>query len=58
MFFLLLYLMLVTLVMGFLPEWSTATALLVPLAVVVMVRVALALTSPKQKTPGDSGTGG
>jgi len=58
MFFLLLYLTLVTLAMGFLPEWSTAAALLVPLAVVLMVRVALALTSPKQKTPGDSGTGG
>lgn len=58
MFFLLLYLTLVTLAMGFLPEWSTATALLVPLAVVVMARVALALTSHKQKTPGDSGTGG
>lgn len=57
MFLLLLYLMLVTLAMGFLPEWSTATALLVPLAVVVMVRMALALTSPKQKTPGDSGSG-
>ncbi len=58
MFFLLLYLTLVTLAMGFLPEWSTATALLVPLAVVVTARLALALTSPKQKTPGDSGTGG
>ena len=60
MFFLLLYLMLVTLAMGFLPEWSVATSMLVSLAVVVLCRLAMALTASRQKekAPGKSDTGG
>lgn len=60
MFFLLLYLMLVTLAMSFMPEWSVATSMLVPLAVVVVGRLALALTptNQKEKAPGKSDAGG
>jgi hypothetical protein len=58
MFFLLLYLMLVTLAMAFFPAWSTAASLLGPLAVVALARLVLALTAKKQKTPGDVSTTG
>jgi len=58
MFFLLLYVGLVTLAMGVMPEWSTAASMLVPLAVVAVGRLLLALTPPKKKTPGETHTGG
>ncbi len=58
MFFLLLYLMLVTLAMTCFPAWSTAASLLGPLAVVALSRLILALTAKKPKAPGDASTTG
>ena len=51
MFFTLLYLMGVTVSMAVFPEWSTATALLVPLAVVAVLKTALQLWPDKTKPP-------
>jgi len=51
MFFTLLYLMGVTVSMALFPEWSTATALLVPLAVVAVLKTALHLWPHKTKPP-------
>jgi len=51
MFFTLLYLIGVTVSMAMFPEWSTATALLVPLAVVVVLKTALHLWPQTTKPP-------
>ena len=58
MFFVLLYLVGATATLTLFPHWSTATALLVPLAVVASLRLALFLVPQKQKTPGDVSTTG
>jgi uncharacterized membrane protein YhdT len=58
MFFVLLYLVGATVTLTLFPHWSTATALLMPLAVVASLRLALFLLPQKQKAPGDVSTTG
>ena len=59
MFFVLLYLVGATVTLTLFPHWSTATALLLPLAVVASLRLALFLMPKQQKAPGGvSATGG
>ena len=58
MFFVLLYLVGATATLTLFPHWPTATALLVPLAVVASLRLALFLLPQQQKAPGDVSTTG
>lgn len=58
MFFVLLYLVGATATLTLFPHWPTATALLVPLALVALLRLALFLLPQKQKAPGDVSTTG
>lgn len=62
MFMLLLYMTLVTLTVYAFPAWTTATTLLAPAAVVLILRLVLALTGRQnhthKKAPGDTSTGG
>lgn len=62
MFMLFLYLILVTLAVYAFPDWPLVAALLVPAAVVLVLRLALALTgrqsSGHKKAPEDTSAGG
>ncbi|MDZ4160590.1 MAG: hypothetical protein U1D28_01720 [Burkholderiales bacterium] len=58
MLFVLLYLVGATAVLALFPHWSTATALLLPLAVVASHRLALFLMPKQQKAPGGVSTTG
>lgn len=58
MFMLLLYLTLVTLAFWAFPGWPTLATLAAPAAVVLALRLALALTKWHKKAPGERSAGG